>query len=162
MIAMFRCAWILAGISVAASAASAQDYSKGTGQEGCYFGRNEQGQDCTSPPTNPDPGTVPPNRPPPPAILPMSPITDKCLLGNEVVLLNAQNQIFSQTYPSQVPVGVRRFPPASPFCVFDLVSLTNNSQYCVLQANGWLYLGGPPQIGGQYVGYCLSCRQGGC
>lgn len=125
----------------------AQDYEKGTGQSGCYFG---EGDDC--------PGGTKEPVPPPPLL--QRQWTDFCTIGNEIVRIDITGQTFGGPN-GDTNNGFRR-PPASPFCIFDIVATFTGAQMCVLNhVSGAVYVGGPPQSGGQFIGYCRPCN-GGC
>jgi hypothetical protein len=132
-----------------ASSVRAQDYDKGTGQQGCYFG------DC---PNDPDPSPEPQPQPSPdPAPLPQTSWTDICNIGNEIVKIGIDNQTYGG-FGNTMINGFRR-PPQSPFCIYDIVATFTGAQMCVLNnQSGAVYWGGPPQFGGVWVGNCRPCN----
>ncbi|MEO9898474.1 MAG: hypothetical protein ABJD13_16005 [Paracoccaceae bacterium] len=83
-----------------------------------------------------------------------APLTDRCVVNGEHVVVNVTNSVFSISQGGLM-VG-QRLPPLHPACFFDLVSISN-ARYCVEINSGYVFAETPYP-----VGVCQPCNGPQC
>lgn len=83
-----------------------------------------------------------------------APLTDRCVVNGEHVVVDAMNSVFSISQGG-LRVG-QRLPPLHPACFFDLISVSN-ARYCVQRNSGYVFAETPYPVGA-----CQPCNGPQC
>ncbi|WP_299864432.1 hypothetical protein [uncultured Hoeflea sp.] len=83
------------------------------------------------------------------------PLTNKCVVNGEYVVIDASNRVLSISRNGQ-NVGYQTQPLDNFNCVFDMVD-ASGARYCVHRPSGFVYAGNP-----QVLGQCIPCHNASC
>lgn len=83
------------------------------------------------------------------------PLTDRCMINGEFLVVNGANVVMSVNQ-SGMAIG-RRVNPLNLDCIFDLTNQFNGARFCVQRGSGLVYAGAPIP-----VGRCQQCNNRQC